>query len=1460
MSLYKELGYDPIIDTVKRVQFCVLSPDEIVKRSVVEIEKSETYFGNEPVLNGLFDQRMGVLDFGKVCLTCEQRNNFCPGHFGHIVLAKPVFYAQFFDQVKKILKCVCCRCSKLMAPPDNEVVAGLVGKRISRQKRWDLMYKTCAKYHLCDPKHGGCGMRNPDKISRSQDKVMRILMEWKEGAGDVRRHVLSAEDVLKILRRITDADAEALGFHPRLNRPEWMICTVLPIPPPAVRPTVKIETGQRQDDDLTHKLATIVKTNNQLKAKLDRSSKEQIDIMTSVLQWDIATLIDNNISGIPPAQQRTGRPIRSLTERLKSKEGRIRGNLMGKRVDFSARSVITPDPNISIDELGVPVKIAMNMTFPETVNRFNRDRLIAAIRTGPDAYPGAKFVRKAASTGRTIRLRNLADVDAVVDDLRDGDVVERHLINGDYVLFNRQPSLHKMSMMGHRVRVMPHNTFRLNVCVTPSFNADFDGDEMNMHVPQSLQTAEELRQLTAVPTQIISPRQCKPIIAVVQDISSGLHILSRDGVRVFPRHLMNLLSTNSSAGADDIVRWARAAVDAGHASGKMAITSVIPACINVPGNPDNPSSLRIQNGELLSGQVTSQVYQARTVGLLHSVHNECGPDAARRFLDDTQRLVCDWLVLNGFSVGIGDLMISGETRDKCHSLVQGMKSEVVKIIESVHSGRFENSSTKTNQDLFEQEVNDVLNRAVHEIGKTALETVQDQNRLLTMIRAGAKGSAINMAQMVGCLGQQNVEGKRIPYGFDGRTLPHFSKYDDGPESRGFVGNSFIGGLNPQEFFFHAMGGREGLIDTAVKTSETGYLQRKLVKAMEDCKVHHDGTVRNAAGAIVQFMYGEDGMDATKVESQLIPYMAMDPDRMLDEYALSDLDDGVLDAGIVQRLRDDAAFRRRADAHFERLLDDKAFLRRNVLRGRYDHEIMYPVSFHRILLNASSNFRATGAVTGLDLDPERVLDVIDALCADLKVTARSTGQGQRFVGILTRCFLSPKRLLRTYPMDAVAFELVVQQIRARFEDAIVHPGELVGIVAAQSIGEPTTQLTLNTFHTSGVSSANAAVRGVPRLKELLECTKTIKTPMMMVFMRPEYASDQRRCLQIMQLVPMIRLSSVLTASRIYFDPYDPQTNGFTTNIEEDRELVSAFKGFQRDVSNVPDPENLSPWLVRLQFDDAKMFEMGLSLMDVRHSLDDAAFGSQLECVFSDDNATDLIFRIRLALDPEDDDDMLTTIKAFEESIIENTIIRGVRDVHRVSVEQVNRDRGTSEAPEYALVTSGTNLVDVLGRPYVDARRTRTNDIVEILSVLGVEAARQALYAEITDVLAQGGNTTVNHRHLCLLVDMMTHRGGLASINRHGISQGDIGPLAKCSFEAMTERIVKAGIFGEVDRITGVSANVMLGQVAPCGTGDSHILVDADMLRDAVEDDAAAPSVAVALDADPDAAFSFDIRNV
>jgi DNA-directed RNA polymerase beta' subunit len=824
MSIYKELSYDQEIDVVKGIQFSILGPDEIRSRSVVEVTKTDTFTGNEPVVGGLFDPRMGVLEHNRYCSTCEQKNIFCPGHFGHITLARPVFQPMFFDIVRKVLKCVCYRCSRpMISSRSNKADFANEIQRISQiknpKKRWDAIsklslntkLKKCGDDSEDNDENSGCKARQPTRYLK--EASMKITAEWKDAVETVQKE-FSAEDILHIFQRITDVDMELMGFNPRWNKPEWLICTTLAVPPPSVRPSIIEENGQRREDDLTHKLSDIVKYNNQLRTRIEsgKGTDENVRVLTNLIQYHIATFMDNQIPGLPVAQQRNGRKLKSIADRLKKKEGRIRGNLNGKRVDQSARSVITPDPYISLDELGVPVKIAMNVTFPEMVNAYNITEMRKLIINGPNTWPGAKYVR--LSDGVTTTLK-YADRDKIAADLKEGDIVDRHLRDGDYVLFNRQPSLHKMSMMSHKVRIMPYQTFRLNVLVTNPYNADFDGDEMNIFASQNVQTMSELMDLAAVPYMILAPRDGKPIVEVVQDTMVGAYRITKDWVTIHDKTMANLQMVNSYF--DGKLPEAKHK-NTHQYTGKQAYSQILPPGLFIEMKNKADEKFKIHNSEIISGTIDKTVYHALSRGMLPVIYHDYSPFEVRRFLDNTQRLICRWLMSAGFSVGISDLVTDKSTGDKLRQTIHEYKIKSYSKIEDVRKGKLENNSIFTNQDFFEREILNILNELTNQVGRIGLKQIDDKtNRMINMVKSGSKGKETNVAQMIACVGQQNVDGKRVAYGFTDRTLPHYTKYDDGPEARGFVENSFITGLSPQEVFFHAMGGREGLIDTAVKS-------------------------------------------------------------------------------------------------------------------------------------------------------------------------------------------------------------------------------------------------------------------------------------------------------------------------------------------------------------------------------------------------------------------------------------------------------------------------------------------------------------------------------------------------------------------------------------------------------------------------------------------------------------------
>jgi DNA-directed RNA polymerase II subunit RPB1 len=1409
------------IEPILGIQFSIFSPDEIEKRSVVEITSNNTYEGNEPKIGGLFDPRMGVLENGKQCRSCGQSNNNCPGHFGHYRLGRPVYYIQFLPMILNVLSCVCVSCSKLLV--DKELRSSIKLKK--GEGRWKELMEASSNISRCGQEtEDGCGSRQPDRYKR--EGIARIVAEWeavdgKEVKQEAMKQALEVEYVQRLFRRITDEDVAFMGFNPRWCRPDWMICSVLAIPPPQVRPSVVQENNQRSEDDLTHKLFEIIKTNKMLLAKMDaegsKANKGYIDELTNVLQYHIATLVDNQIPGVAPSAQRGGRPLKSIQQRLGSKEGRIRYNLQGKRVEFSARSVITPDPNISIAELGVPIKIAMNLTVPERVTDYNRDKLYKLVQNGTTTYPGAKTLVRA--DGRMISLAHVNTKEIV---LYSGDLVNRHLMDGDMVLFNRQPTLHRMSMMGHRVRVLPYNTFRLNVSAVAPYNADFDGDEMNAHIPQSAEAVQELQDIAAVPYQMISPRHQKPVIKVVQDALLGSYRITKQGDTFTRREYMNLMMWNKRF--DGKLPEPQIVGGAARWTGQQVLGNLLPP-INADlknkfydedSNPNN--SVKIRDGMIQgAGIVDDDILNKTGVGIVHTTFNDFGALAAVDLIDSVQSTIEAYLIMSGFSIGLSDLVADDETLSQMNDIVQARKKEIDEIVLQVHMDVFDNNTGRSNQDEFEGQVFGKLNKAIEELGKLGQKALAQENRLISMLKAGSKGSTINVSQMVACVGQQNIEGRRIPFGFTDRTLPHYKKFDDGAEARGFVENSFVKGLTPQEFFFHAMSGREGLIDTAVKTAETGYIQRQMVKAMEDLVTQHDGTVRDARGGIVQFHYGEDGISCTKVETQSLPIHSMENEEIRKLIGLQ----GIKWEDV---LTDDAGRTENAEminSLVDQVIEDRNMLVNGVFRNGRSKSLMGPMNLERMILNLKIKF-GIQATAKTDLTPEYVIERLKDLQA-------RTLPFHKMWGAMLRFHLGPHSSIVKHRLTKLAFNALVEQILLKNWSSWAQPGEQVGIIAAQSIGEPATQMTLNTFHLAGVAAKSGMTRGVPRLKEVFKVTKAPKATSLNIALKPEFREDKEKAREVIQDLELTMLRDIVTTVGLYYDPKDD-----ATVVPEDRSLLAFYKMFEQREHPVAEGEtenNLSKWMLRLEFNKESMFNRNITMDDVAFVLNEK-FSNTVGLIYTDFNSQKLIMRIRLdrGIDKEEDD--YTNFKKFQARLLMTVAIRGVPGIKAASFSKSeNRveivEGKPTKVSEYIIDTNGSNFIEVMNHPAVDPTRLYTTNVHDVMDVLGIEAGRNILLTEIESLFADAG---VNFRHLGLLIDSMTRNGRLMSVDRYGINKNNIGPLAKASFEETEKILLRAALFGEMDPVTGVSAKIMTGQTMRGGTTFSQLLLDeAALLR-------------------------------
>jgi DNA-directed RNA polymerase II subunit RPB1 len=1360
-------------DTIVGVQFGIANPEDILKRSVVEVLTDKTYQSNQPVPNGVFDARFGVIENGKVCPTCKQTNQFCPGHFGHIRLSRPVYLYQFFDTIEKLANCVCLACSTPLVADVDTKTNGMSRFKVIRDAVASLKTKPLACPKCTTPAY--------KKIYKVQGTTATLVgTPFSEKDNVLPDQPIQSELVLRAFQRITDADCEYLGFNAKYARPEWMICTVLAVPPLTVRPSVVMDDNQRMEDDLTHKLIDIVRSNDKLREMVDKGENaELIEKYTLKLQNDVATYVDNDIKGVNPAVQRSGRPLRTLKSRFGAKTGRVRGNLMGKRVDFSARSVITPDANIDLDELGVPHEIATNLTFPETVSPYNRERLLGYVKNGPDTHPGAKSVYLKHDK----RMVSLRYVNPDTIDLREGDIVHRHLINGDIVLFNRQPSLHKASMEAHRVRVLPGSTFRLNVSATRPYNADFDGDEMNMHVPQSIAAATELRFLASVLRNIISPRTSSPIIQLFQDTMTGAYRISQPGVEVPETVAMNILSGIKRPFSRKNRPW----------TGAELISAAFPV-MTFKGN------VTLTDGQLTDGILRKSAFGSASKGLVHIVYNDFGPERCGQMINDIQSVVTQFNLYTGFSVGASDLIANKETLEFVRETVRAGRQEVAEILSKVHSGHFENKNGMSDGEELEDKISSALNSVAGKINDKAPKSLPPTNRIVQMVNSGSKGGPQNISQMVAVLGQQLIEGKRVQYTLQDRTLPHFARYDDGVESRGFVEHSFVDGLIPTEFFFHAQAGREGLIDTAVKTSDTGYIQRRLMKTMEDQHVEYDGTIRNVTGSIVQFRYGEDGVDTVSVEEQECNLANMTSEAIYREYALAPADVNPFLKEAVEETPD----------LVEDLLGDREILVKSVFRYRKQDMLSSPVPLKRMLDKYSNPYS-----TKTDLTPRYVVNALAAFMKEFP--------SNRVFHTLLRYYLAPKKSIVIHRLTQELFDELMRDIRFRYIQAQVHAGEMVGALAAQSIGEPTTQLTLNTFHSAGTAKANAT-SGVPRIEELLAASRSPKRPSNVVYLTPDLAFKQDMALTKMREIQKTTLRDIVKSARVYYDPYPVSSS---TTLDEDRELLESYAAFSLQQGDDCD----SPWILRLELNDNEMATRNiLDLPEISAKIENSV--SNVKCQHSDVAATKVILRISF---PESTNPF--QIRVMEDKILD-TVLTGVEGLGRVFMRTVKNEvfyddstGGYGPKDQYVLDVEGTNLYDLFVFPGVDATKTFSNDVHEVLEVFGIETARMALFEEFNEVFA---SEKVNYHHLAVLVDTMTFGGRIVPVNRFGMKKNETGVLAKSSFEETSKIMFNAAMWGEFDPMRGVSANIMFGQKPPCGTGFVDILVDETRLPEGAEE--------------------------
>uniref|UniRef100_A0A069DY71 DNA-directed RNA polymerase subunit n=1 Tax=Panstrongylus megistus TaxID=65343 RepID=A0A069DY71_9HEMI len=1350
-ELYRETA---VARKISHVSFGMDGPHQMQQQAHLHVVAKNLYTQDTqrtPVRHGVLDRRMGTNQKDANCETCGKGLNDCIGHYGYIDLQLPVFHIGYFRCVINILQTICKNplCVRVLLPEKerhqyyvklrNPNLSYLVRKALRKQ-----IQARCKKINVCPHcgdingfikksgllkiTHEKYRFKKPDPILLNELAELSKGTEYNKELINVKNgYILNPQEVLSLLEAIPTKDIPLLVMNSNLSRPSDLILTRIPVPPLCIRPSVisDIKSGTNEDD-LTMKLSEIVFINDVImKHKLSGAKAQMIAEDWEFLQLHCALYINSETSGIPLNMQ-PKKSSRGLVQRLKGKQGRFRGNLSGKRVDFSARTVISPDPNLRIEEVGVPIHVAKILTFPERVHSANKSLMRQLVCNGPDVHPGANFVQQEGeSYKKFLRYGNRAKI---AQELKEGDIVERHLRDGDIVLFNRQPSLHKLSIMAHRVRVLEHRTFRFNECACTPYNADFDGDEMNLHLPQTEEARAEALILMGNKSNLVTPRNGELLIAATQDFITGAYLLTKKNVFFTHREACRLAATLLAGNDVNLkIDLPPPAIMKPHRlwTGKQIFSLLIrpnkkcPILANlrtkgrVYTSDDemciNDSFINIRNSELLAGVMDkSTLGSGGKANIFYVLLRDWGEEAATTAMWRLSRMTSAFLMNRGFSIGIGDVTPSEGLLHLKHQLLQSGYQKCDEYIKSQESGKLQCQAGCTAEETLEAIILKELSVIRDRAGKACVKELDPSNSPLIMALSGSKGSFINISQMIACVGQQAISGKRVPNGFEDRALPHFERHSKIPAAKGFVENSFYSGLTPTEFFFHTMGGREGLVDTAVKTAETGYMQRRLVKSLEDLCLHYDMTVRNSNGDIIQFLYGGDGLDPTYMEGNGCP------------------------------------------VELQRVWDN--------IKANYPFRNEKPLS-------------ASDIVEGADV----LLKSAEFECCseEFKDQLRQfvKKQSEKVASVQSKWQVTCPIL---YELERITLSQLIhffQACRDKYLNSKIEPGTAVGALAAQSIGEPGTQMTLKTFHFAGVASMNIT-QGVPRIKEIINASKSISTPIITAHL--ENDTDPEFARLVKGRIEKTTLGEVTEFIEEVFVPYD------------------CFLLIKLDTDRIR--------LLKLEVDaDSVKYSICISKLKIK---------PQQITVQSSSIITIKPFPGKESLD--------STLRILKENLPQ-VVIKGVPMVNRAVIHEED----VGGVNRYKLLVEGDNLRDVMATRGVKGIKCTSNNTYQVFTTLGIEAARATIMSEIKLVMENHG-MSIDHRHPMLVADLMTSRGEVLGITRHGLAKMKESVLNLASFEKTADHLFDAAYFGQTDAITGVSESIIMGIPMSIGTGTFKLL--------------------------------------
>lgn len=975
---------------------------------------------------------------------------------------------------------------------------------------------------------------------------------------------------------------------------------------------------------------------------------------------------------------------------------------------------------------------------------------------------------------------------------------------------------------------------------------------MNIFTCQSIQTQVELEEIADAKKQIISAAKSVTIYGMKQDGLLGAYNMTDDRVKLNWRDAMNIMSYTTF---DDFTRLKKGK----DYTGSELFSMIIPEKISL-----KIGAVEVKNGQLIKGKISkAAIGSQKKNNLIHYIWDEYGEDATKNFLDNCQKITNHFNLWNGFTVGIKDAQLPPDTKREIEQYIDGVMNKV-----DIEITTIENNPSYMDADAFERKIFTDINAIRDDVSKIATGSASPDNNFQIMIASGSKGGANHLGNMAGCVGLQVFEGAMMQKMYYDRTLCYFHENDDRAKSRGLCHNSYMDGLGYSEYVYHTKAGRAGLVTQVVKTSETGYAQRKLVKTMEDVMIKYDGTVRIANNQIIQTTFGGNGNDTTLQYEYKVGMVEMNNDMVEKTFGhtneeISEFDD----------------FKQADDKTFVQMIKTiRNSLRENSMKAKMNYmtvnnSYMLPVNINRIL---SSVIKVENENKGKKISPRYIIDTIENLLSlsetpVIRIPRSQYGDPPKFAlqddtvaKTMMRAALydslHPKAVNDKFKLTRETFDTIIREVKTNFNNNIIEPGEMVGIIAAESLGEAVTQLTISAFHHTGIASLSQSSAGVPRMNELISATKNPKTPQMFIYLNDVSRTSREIAHKIGSCLEKTTIGSIRGKLDVIYDP-NPTSKG---GIMEQDGITEPFyskkltrNSCQANVANMP-------WLFRIEIDKEKMLDKEVTLMDIKSKMciwwDRRHVNSKKKrekiatlkkitsfaMLSNTDNDNQPIIHIRFNVKDLDKlDNKKTTGRGLKFDrktlidfidMIDKFRLKGVENIEKINtiaqerhIDATDGDGMKIEEKEQVIYTSGVNLKDIRYIVGVNPYRTFSDDIVETYNTFGIEFARNRLLNEFLKAYENAGNSGINPQHVSLLVDIMCYGGSVISADRHGMKKANIDPLTKASFEKPVDVLVSAAVFGEVDRMQSVSSRLYIGSVFKGGTGYCELVLDTKMIQ-------------------------------